>query len=53
MDAFLGNIPGSVGETSIIAILIGLVILLVTKIASYRIILGTLIGMIVMSLKRF
>ena len=31
MDAFLGNIPGSVGETSIIAILIGLIILLVTK----------------------
>jgi Na+-transporting NADH:ubiquinone oxidoreductase subunit B len=48
-DAFFGNIPGSVGETSIIAILIGLVILLVTKVASYRIILGTLIGMIIMS----
>ena len=30
-------------------ILIGLVILLVTKVASYRIILGTLIGMIIMS----
>lgn len=49
MDAFLGNIPGSVGETSIIAIMIGLIILLATKVASYRIILGTFIGMIFMS----
>ena len=49
MDAFLGNIPGSVGETSIIAILIGLIILLVTKVASWRIILGTITGMIFMS----
>ena len=48
-DAFVGNIPGSVGETSVIAILIGLAILLVTKVASYRIILGTLFGMIMMS----
>ena len=49
LDAFLGNIPGSVGETSIIAILIGLVILLVTKVASWRIIIGTFVGMILMS----
>ena len=48
-DAFLGNIPGSVGETSIIAIAIGLAVLLYTKVASYRIILGTLVGMILMS----
>ncbi len=49
LDAFVGNIPGSVGETSVIAISIGLFILLVTKVASYRIILGTLFGMIAMS----
>ena len=49
MDAFLGNIPGSVGETSIIAILIGLIILLVTKVASWRIVAGTMVGMILMS----
>ena len=49
MDAFLGNIPGSVGETSIIAILIGLAVLLITKVASYRIVLGTFVGMILMS----
>jgi Na+-transporting NADH:ubiquinone oxidoreductase subunit B len=48
-DAFFGFIPGSVGETSIIAIGIGMVILLVTKVASWRIILGTFVGMILMS----
>lgn len=36
-DAFIGLIPGSVGETSVIAILIGAVILLATGIASWRI----------------
>lgn len=45
-EAFLGMIPGSIGETSTIAILIGLVILLYTKVASWRIILGILIGTI-------
>jgi Na+-transporting NADH:ubiquinone oxidoreductase subunit B len=48
-DALIGNIPGSVGETSIIAIGIAALILLATGVASYRIILGTFIGMIVMS----
>ena len=49
LDAFLGHIPGSVGETSLIAIGIALIILLATGVASYRIILGTFFGMIVMS----
>ena len=49
LDAFLGNIPGSVGETSVIAIAIAAVILLATGVASYRIILGTFLGMIVMT----
>ena len=48
-DAFAGNIPGSIGETSIIAISIAAVILLMTRIASYRIMLGTLLGMFVTS----
>ena len=48
-DAFLGHIPGSVGETSLIAIGIAAIILLVTKVASYRIILGTILGMLFMS----
>jgi Na+-transporting NADH:ubiquinone oxidoreductase subunit B len=36
MDYFIGLIPGSIGETSVLAILIGAVILLVTKIASWK-----------------
>lgn len=36
LDAFLGMIPGSFGETSTLAILIGAVILLGTGIASWR-----------------
>ena len=36
MDSLLGFIPGSVGETSVIAIAIGALILLANKIASWR-----------------
>lgn len=36
MDAFMGWIPGSVGETSTLAILIGAVILLITGVASWK-----------------
>jgi len=50
MDAFLGFMQGSVGETSTLAILIGGIVLLVMKIASYRIVGGVMIGMIAMSL---
>jgi Na+-transporting NADH:ubiquinone oxidoreductase subunit B len=50
MDAFLGNIHGSMGETSTLAIFIGGAVLLATRIASYRIVGGTLAGMIGMSL---
>ncbi len=48
-DAFLGFIPGSVGETSTLAILIGAVVLLWTKIASWRIVLGVFLGMVATS----
>ena len=48
-DAFAGHIPGSAGETSVIAIGIAAIILLATKVASYRIILGTILGMMFMS----
>lgn len=44
LDMFLGFIPGSVGETSVIAILIGAVILLVMGIASWRIMLSIFAG---------
>ena len=43
-DAFIGLIPGSVGETSVIAILIGAVILLATGIASWRIMVSVFAG---------
>ncbi|MDI5934134.1 NADH:ubiquinone reductase (Na(+)-transporting) subunit B [Halomonas kalidii] len=48
-DAFLGFIPGSVGEVSTLAILIGAAVLLWTKIASWRIMLGTFLGMVATS----
>lgn len=44
LEMFLGFIPGSVGETSVVAILIGAVILLVTGIASWRIMLSIFAG---------
>ena len=43
-DAFIGFVPGSIGETSVIAILLGAVFLLLTGIGSWRIILSTFIG---------
>lgn len=49
-DSFLGFIPGSMGETSALACLIGLAFLLVTKIANYRMVVGCLGGMIGFSL---
>ena len=44
LDAFIGLIPGSVGETSTAAILIGAAILLFTGIASWRIMLSVFVG---------
>lgn len=44
MDMLLGFIPGSVGETSVIAILIGAIILLVTGIGSLKIMISTVAG---------
>lgn len=49
-DAFLGFVPGSMGETSTLACLIGLAFLLFTKIANYRMVVGCLVGMIVFTL---
>lgn len=50
MDAFFGFMQGSIGETSTLAILIGGAVLLVMKIASWRIVAGVMLGMIAMSL---
>ena len=44
MEAFIGRIPGSVGETSTAAILIGAAILLFTGVASWRIMLSVFVG---------
>jgi len=49
-DSFLGFIPGSMGETSTLAALLGLVFLLITKIANYRMVVGCMAGMIGFSL---
>ncbi|WP_305406277.1 NADH:ubiquinone reductase (Na(+)-transporting) subunit B [Photobacterium leiognathi] len=46
MDAFIGHIPGSIGEVSTLAILIGGAFIVIMGIASWRIIAGTMIGMI-------
>jgi len=45
MQAFIGNIPGALGETSTLALLIAAVILVATRIASWRIMLGCVIGL--------
>ena len=50
MDMFYGFIPGSVGETSTLLILLGGLFLIFTKIGSWRIMLSSVIGAIVMGL---
>lgn len=50
MDAFIGTIQGSVGETSTLAIFIGGAVLLVMGIASWRIVAGVMLGMIATSM---
>jgi len=52
-DVFLGFIPGSIGETSTLACLIGLAFLLITRIASWRVIVGCALGLIGMSMVFF
>ncbi len=50
MDMFLGVIPGSVGETSFLAIMIGAVILLWTGIGSWKIMVSMFAGGLLMAL---
>ncbi len=47
LDAFLGNLPGSIGEVSTLMILVGMLIILYMGIASWRIVVGVLLGMAV------
>jgi len=49
-DLFIGIIPGSIGETSKISILVGAFILLITGIASWRVMFTVFAGGITMSL---
>ena len=44
MDMIVGTVPGSVGETSVIAILLGAVLLLWTGVASWKIVVSSVLG---------
>jgi len=48
-DAFLGFLPGSVGEVSTLAVLLGACILIYTGIASYKIMVSGVVGVVVMA----
>lgn len=50
LDGFFGLIPGSIGETSALAILIGALILLVTRIASWKTMISVFAGGAIMAL---
>lgn len=50
MDMFSGLIPGSIAETSTLLVLVGALILILTKVGSWRIILSGFIGAAVMGL---
>ena len=50
LDAFYGFVQGSMGEVSTLALMIGGLFLIYVRIASWRIVLGVFLGMVVMSL---
>jgi len=50
MDAFLGVIPGSMGETSAAAAIFGLAVLLITRVGAWQTIFGVTVGTIGMAL---
>lgn len=50
MDAFIGREQGSIGEVSTLAIFIGGALLLITRIASWRIMAGVMLGMVSLSM---
>jgi Na+-transporting NADH:ubiquinone oxidoreductase subunit B len=49
-DAFFGFIPGSIGETSVVAILLGALLLIVTGIGNWKLMLSTLAGGAIMGI---
>lgn len=50
LESFIGAIPGSIGETSTLAILIGALILIITGVGSWKIILSVVAGGFLMGL---
>ncbi len=50
INMFMGWIPGSIGETSALMILIGAFILILTKVGSWRIMVGGVLGMVITAL---
>jgi Na+-transporting NADH:ubiquinone oxidoreductase subunit B len=48
LEMFIGTIPGSIGETSTLLIIVGALILLGTGVASWRILFSTIIGALIM-----
>jgi Na+-transporting NADH:ubiquinone oxidoreductase subunit B len=49
-DAFIGLIPGSIGETSALAIILGAIFLIITGIGSWKIMVSTVAGGVVMGI---
>lgn len=48
IDMFMGNIPGSMGEISALAILLGMAYLLIRRSADYRVIVSSLVTFVVL-----
>jgi Na+-transporting NADH:ubiquinone oxidoreductase subunit B len=46
-NLFLGFVPGSIGETSVLCCILGALFLIITKIANFRIIIGGVTGCVV------
>ncbi len=46
MDAFIGTIPGSMGETSALACLFGALVLVLTRVGAWQTMLGVIVGTI-------
>jgi len=50
IDGFLGLVPGSIGETSTLAILIGAIYLIATGVGSWKIMLSAVLGAVTMGI---
>lgn len=50
MDAFVGLMPGSMGETSALCCLLGAIVLIVSKVGSWRVMAGCVIGLVATAL---